>query len=107
MFDPAADLAALVGEPVKADTVTVIAVPADEAFFVGPDPSQAMLVRLPEFAGESESPFNVQEGEQVSFSGTLEQVDEALLSELQLPAGAPELQAGDFYIQAEETSSVD
>ena len=107
VFDPAADLAALVGRPVEADTVTVIAVPADEAFFVGPEPSQALLVRLAEFAGDTESPFDVQEGEQVSFTGTLEQVDEALLSELQLPQGSPELQAGDFYVQADETSSVD
>lgn len=105
---PDADLSALVGETVEADTVEVAAVVADEAFYVGSEPGQTIMVRLPEFAGENapESPFEIQEGEQVSFTGTLQEIDEELLSQLQLFEGTPTVETGDFYVQVDEISSV-
>lgn len=101
LFTADVDLASLVGESVEAEGAEVQAVVADEAFFVGPEPDRTVLVRLPEFAGGQESPFDVQEGDEVSFTGTLEEVDEALLSELQLD-DPPQVETGDVYVQVEE-----
>lgn len=100
------DPTTLVGESVEADGVMVQAVVADEAFFVGPDPERTVLVRLADFAGEGEqeSPMDVDEGETVSFTGSVEEVDEALLSELQIVDDAPEVSPGDVYIQVDELS---
>ncbi|OMQ14778.1 hypothetical protein A7K94_0214185 [Modestobacter sp. VKM Ac-2676] len=101
---PDVDLSESVGEPVEANSVQVQAVVADEAFFVGPEPGQTIMVRLQPFggAGDEESPFQVQEGETVSFSGTLEEIDEEFLSSLQLYMPADELETGDYYVQASE-----
>ncbi|MCZ2807100.1 hypothetical protein O2W18_18485 [Modestobacter sp. VKM Ac-2983] len=101
---PDVDLSASVGEPVEANTVEVQAVVADEAFFVGPEAGQTIMVRLQPFggAGDEESPFEVQEGDTVSFSGTLEEIDEEFLSSLQLYMPADELETGDYYVQASE-----
>ncbi|MCZ2822835.1 MULTISPECIES: hypothetical protein [unclassified Modestobacter] len=101
---PDVDLSASVGEPVEANTVEVQAVVADEAFFVGPEAGQTIMVRLQPFggAGDEESPFEVQEGDTVSFSGTLEEIDEEFLSSLQLYTPADELETGDYYVQASE-----
>ncbi|TWH75108.1 hypothetical protein [Modestobacter roseus] len=103
---PDVDLSASVGEPVEANTVQVQAVVADEAFFVGPEAGQTIMVRLQPFGGsdDSESPFEVQEGDTVSFSGTLEQIDEEFLADLQLYQPAEQLETGDYYVQASEIS---
>jgi hypothetical protein len=102
------DLAALVGQPVEANTVEVRELVADEAFFVGPEVGQTVMVRLPAFAGEDEpeSPFSVEQGDTVSFTGTLQEIDDALLSELQLYNPAEELETGQVYVQVEDISGV-
>ncbi|GAA4732125.1 hypothetical protein GCM10023328_09220 [Modestobacter marinus] len=109
VLDPAVDLSASAGEPVQANTVQVQAVVADEAFYVGPEAGQTILVRLQPFGGEDdpESPFEVQEGDTVSFGGTLEQVDEEFLAELQLYDPAQQFETGDFYVQASEITLVE
>ncbi|MDT0274761.1 hypothetical protein [Blastococcus goldschmidtiae] len=107
LFDPSTDLAASVGRTVEADTVFVVAVVADDAFLAGRDASQNILVRLTGSAGGGGLPSDLRAGEQISFSGTLAQVDQALLSELALFAEAPDIQPGDYYVRAEEISPVD
>ncbi|MGY1839266.1 MULTISPECIES: hypothetical protein [unclassified Modestobacter] len=101
---PDVDLSTSVGEPVEANSVQVQAVVADEAFFVGPEVGRTILVRLQPFSGteDPESPFQVQEGDTVSFSGTLEQVDEEFLADLQLFDPTTQFETGDFYVQASE-----
>lgn len=103
-----ADLAGLAGQPVEATGVEVIELVADEAFFVGPEAGETIMVRLPAFAGDEapESPFVVEEGDVLSFTGSLEEIDEALLSELQLYDAAEELETGDFYVQVDEIAGV-
>ena len=77
---------------------------ADEAFYVGPEAGQTILVRLQNFAGQddAESPVQVEAGDTVSFTGALQEVDEEFLAELQLYQASDELETGDFYIQAED-----
>ncbi|WP_432483427.1 hypothetical protein [Kineococcus esterisolvens] len=102
------DLTTLVGQQVQATEVEVTEVVADEAFHVGPQAGQTVLVRLPQFAGAdaAESPFTVEQGDVVSFTGSLAEVDDALLSELRNYNPAPDLQVGSVYVQAEEISGV-
>lgn len=102
------DLVALVAQPVQAMSVEVQELVADEAFFVGPAVGETVLVRLADFAGEgaSESPFVVEAGDTVSFSGTLEQIDDELLAELQLYDPSEEFETGDVYVQVEDISGV-
>ncbi|MCZ2821261.1 hypothetical protein O2V63_13030 [Modestobacter sp. VKM Ac-2977] len=109
VLDDSVDLSASVGEPVEANTVEVQAVVADEAFFVGPEAGQTIMVRLQPFGGtdDQESPFQVQEGDTVSFSGTLEEITDEFLSELQLYTPAEELETGDYYVQASEVTLVE
>lgn len=109
LLDPDADVTGLVGETVEANTVDVAQVVADEAFYIGPEPGRTIMVRLPEFAGENapESPFEVEAGDQVSVTGTLQEIDEALLADLQLFEGTPQLETGDFYVQADDITLVE
>lgn len=109
VLDPSVDLSASVGEPVQANTVEVAAVVADEAFFVGPEAGQTILVRLEEFGGtdSEESPFEVAEGDTVSFGGTLEQIDDEFIAELQLFDPTTQFETGDFYVQASEITLVE
>ncbi|WP_432535020.1 hypothetical protein [Kineococcus arenarius] len=102
------DLTTLVGQQVQATEVQVTEVVADEAFYVGPQAGQTVLVRLPQFAGAdaAESPFTVEQGDVVSFTGSLAEVDDALLSELRNYDPAPDLQVGSVYVQAEQISGV-
>ncbi|WP_432487480.1 hypothetical protein [Kineococcus sp. SYSU DK018] len=102
------DLTTLVGQQVQATEVEVTEVVADEAFYVGPQAGQTVLVRLPQFAGAdaAESPFTVEQGDVVSFTGSLAEVDDALLSELRNYDPAPDLQVGSVYVQAEQISGV-
>lgn len=103
-----ADLVALVAQPVQAMSVEVQELVSDEAFFVGPGVGETVLVRLADFAGEgaSESPFVVEAGDTVSFSGTLEQIDDELLAELQRYDPSEEFETGDVYVQVEDISGV-
>ena len=109
VLDPAADLSGMVGQTVEGNTVDVAQVVADEAFYVGPEPGQTIMVRLQEFAGENapESPFEVEAGDQVSFTGTLREIDDAFLDELQLFDGVDQLETGDFYVQADDVTLVE
>lgn len=109
VLDPNVDLSAGVGEPVQANTVEVQAVVADEAFLVGPEADRTIMVRLQPFGGtdDPESPFEVQEGDTVSFGGTLEQIDEEFLADLQLYDPTTEFETGDFYVQASEITLVE
>lgn len=102
VLEPGFDASANVGELVEADTAEVQAVIADEAFFVGPEAGQTIMVRLEPFGGtdDPESPFEVQEGDTVSFSGTLQEIDDAFLADLQLYTPAEDLETGDYYLQA-------
>lgn len=108
-LDPDAELTGLVGEQVEGNTVDVVQLVADEAFYVGPEPGRTIMVRLEEFAGEDdpESPFEVEVGDQVSFTGTLQEIDEEFLNELQLFEGVEQLETGDFYVQADEVTLVE
>jgi len=101
---PGAQLSGDAGEPVTGTEVTVAAVVADEAFYVGPEAGQTILVRLQQFGGTDapESPFQVEAGDTVSFSGTLEQIDQDFLDDLQLYDPSTQYSLGDFYVQAGE-----
>lgn len=98
----------LVGQPITANEVLVQELVADEAFYVGPEVGNTILVRLQEFAGEEapESPFQVEEGGEVTFSGELMEIDDQFLSELELFDGVGELTVGDYYVQIDQISSV-
>lgn len=98
----------IVGQTVTANEVLVQELVADEAFYVGPEVGNTILVRLQAFAGEDapESPFQVQEGGRVTFTGELREIDEQFLSELQLYDAAEDLELGDYYVQADQISSV-
>ena len=99
------DPTTLIGETVVAEEAMVQAVVADEAFLAGPDPERTVLVRLADFVGEGEqeSPFNVQAGEMVGFTGTVEQITEELLSSLSMvDEEALQGNIGDVYIQVVE-----
>lgn len=99
----------LIGERIVANEVLVQELVADEAFYVGPEAGNTILVRLEEFAGEDqpESPFSVEAGGAVSFTGTLQEIDEELVSELEFYDGTDGLELGDYYVQIEEISSID
>lgn len=98
----------VVGQSVTANEVLVQELVADEAFYVGPEVGNTILVRLESFAGEGapESPFQVEEGGRVTFSGELREIDDQFLSELELYDGVEELEIGDFYVQVDQISSV-
>lgn len=102
------ELAALVGRPVTAESVQVVELVADEAFYVGPGEGSTILVRLVPFAGAEapESPFQVEEGSDVDFTGTLEPLTPELVSSLRLYDPAEELELGDYYVQVEEITGV-
>ncbi len=107
VLDPEVDPADLVGETVEGNTVDVVQLVADEAFYVG-QPGQTIMVRLENFAGEGEpeSPFEVEVGDQVSFTGTLQEIDQEFLDSLQLFEGVEQVELGDYYVQADDVTLV-
>jgi hypothetical protein len=66
---PSGELTALVGRPVAAQGVAVESVPSDEGFWIGTSPTDRVFVQLTVPPGES--PFQVQPGQLVAFTGTL------------------------------------
>lgn len=98
----------VVGQTITANQVRVQELVADEAFYVGPEVGNTILVRLANFAGEAapESPFSVEAGDDVNFTGQLQEVDDAFLAELELFDGADGLELGDFYVQVDQITSV-
>lgn len=106
VLDPDADLSGSIGDPVHGEQVQVRSAIADEAFYVGPEVGRTVLVRLQPFAGtgEPESPTAYEEGDTVTFDGTIEQVDQEFLSDLQLYDPSTQLSTGDWYVQASEVT---
>ena len=100
--------AEIVGETITANQVLVQELVADEAFYVGPEVGNTILVRLAEFGGEGEpeSPFTVEAGDMVNFTGQAQEIDDAFLAELQLYDGADQLELGDYYVQVDQITSV-
>lgn len=103
---PGATAASLVGQRVEANSVTVQEVVADEAFYVGPEVGRTVLVRLAKFADGQESPFKVENGDTVTFSGIVRAIDEQFLNDLRLYNPATRLERGQVYVQIEEISGV-
>lgn len=98
-------VAQLVDRTVRAQSVLVQEVVADEAFYVGPSAERAVLVRLPQFAGAgaaAESPFDVAQGDRVSFTGTLAEVTDGFLAQLRRYDPSETLEPGEVYVQARE-----
>lgn len=98
-------VAQLVDRTVQAQSVLVQEVVADEAFYVGPSAERAVLVRLPQFAGAgaaAESPFDVAQGDRVSFTGTLAEVTDGFLAQLRRYDPSETLEPGEVYVQARE-----
>lgn len=62
------DLSQFTGQQVTGKGVTVQSVPSDEGFWVGTSATDRVWVQL---AGPGESPFKVQPGQKVDFSGTM------------------------------------
>ncbi len=73
--DAATALGGLTGQPVTATGVRVLAVPADEGFWLGTSETERVWVQLTGEAGES--PYQVQEGDLVDLEGTVEAHDAA------------------------------
>ena len=97
----------VVGETVTANQVRVQELVADEAFYAGPEVGNTILVRLADFAGEAapESPFSVEAGDAVNFTGQLQEIDDAFLAELELYDGTDGLELGDYYVQVDQITS--
>lgn len=66
---PSGELTALVGRPVSAQGVPVESVPSDEGFWIGSSPTDRVFVQLTVPPGES--PYQVQAGQLVTFSGAM------------------------------------
>ncbi|CCG05807.1 hypothetical protein [Blastococcus saxobsidens] len=79
--DPAAELEPLASEPVTATLVPVLAVPADEGFWIGTE-TERIWVQLTE-AGES--PININPDDLVSFTAELVPNADGFVEQLGLP----------------------
>lgn len=79
--DPAAALEPLVAEPVVATLVPVLAVPADEGFWIGTE-AERVWVQL---VDPGESPVDVDPGDLVSFTGELAANADGFVDQLGLP----------------------
>ena len=78
--DAAAALGGVTGKPVTGTGVRVLSVPADEGFWVGTSDTQRVWVQLTGQAGES--PYQVKEGDNVDFDGTVAPHDQAFAGEV-------------------------
>jgi hypothetical protein len=95
-------LASLAGQQVTGTQVPVESVVADEAFWVGPSADERVLVFIADAGGESG--VDVDAGDTVSFTGTLEPVggDFAANAGIDAAEGADDVVAQDHYISAEQ-----
>ncbi len=93
-------LTRFVGQPAEGRTVRVLSVPADEGFWVGTSPTNRVFVHLS--LTPRESPFNVQAGEMVTFSGTMKAVppDAGTRWGLTAAEGLEDLRRQGAYIEA-------
>ncbi len=62
-------LTRVVGQPAEGRSVGVLSVPSDEGFWVGTDNTNRVFVHLA--LAPSESPFDIDPGDTVNFSGTV------------------------------------
>jgi RNA polymerase sigma factor (sigma-70 family) len=65
---PPGGLAPLVGRPVQAQSVLVLAVPSDEGAWIGTSAQSKVWLR---FVGSGESPFKVVAGQHLTFTGSI------------------------------------
>ncbi len=100
-------LSRFVNQPAEGRTVRVLSVPADEGFWVGTGTTNRVFVHLA--LAPSESPFNVQQGETVSFTGTVKAVPADPESRFGLTAseGLDDLRRQGAYIEATNVRGVD
>jgi len=97
--DAASALAGLEGQDATAAAVQVLAVPADEGFWVGSSESERVWVQLTGEAGES--PYQVEEGDSVDFTGVVVGHGEGFASEVGVDeaAGAGQLTEQGSHIE--------
>lgn len=94
------ELTRFVGQASEGRTVRVQSVPSDESFWVGTSNTNRVFVHLA--LSPRESPFNVQAGEMVTFSGTVKAVPSDVGSRFALTAaeGLGDLRTQGAYIEA-------
>lgn len=104
--DPAAGLAAATGQAATGSAVQVLTVPADEGFWVGTSDAERVWVQLAGVAGES--PYTVQEGDTVDFTGTVVTHDAGFAEQVGVDdaEGAAQLTGQAGHIEAERSSVV-
>lgn len=101
---PSGELTALVGQPVTAQALPVQSVPADEGFWVGTDETDRVFVRLTVPPGES--PYQVQPGQQVAFTGALAANDPGFAEQIGVDAaeGADQLTRQAAHIDVDKAN---
>ena len=98
----AGDLGSFAGQQVTGTAVPVESVIADEAFWVGPSADERVLVYITD-AG-AESGVDVDAGDTVTFSGTLQPVEDGFTEQAGIDEteGATDLTEQSYYIAAEQ-----
>ncbi len=98
-------LTRFVDQPARGRTVRVLSVPSDESFWVGTGTANRVFVHLALTPGES--PFNVQPGEMVTFSGTVKALppDAETRFGITVAEGLNDLRRQGAYIEATTVSN--
>jgi hypothetical protein len=99
---PAGGLGSLAGREAEGKGATVESVVADEGFWVGTDSTNRVFLLLTDEAkaAEGESPFQVEAGQRVDFSGAVEPIPKDLPPfGLQPDEGAEQLRQQGHYIE--------
>ena len=93
-----------VGQAAEGRTVNVVSVPSDESFWVGTSSTNRVFVHLA--VTPRESPFNVQSGETVTFTGTMKALpsDAATRFGITAAEGLNDLRRQGAYIEATKVS---
>ncbi|WP_113801747.1 hypothetical protein [Blastococcus sp. TF02-8] len=101
--DSAPALAQVSGRPAQGSAVQVLAVPADEGFWVGTSDTERIWVQL---TGSGESPYQVQEGDTVDFQGTVVAHSSGFAQQVGLEEaeGAAQLDAQGHHLEVDKTS---
>ena len=102
--DSAAALAGLAGQPVTVTGARLLAVPADEGFWLGTSETERIWVQLTGEAGES--PYQVQEGDVVDFEGMVVEHEAAFPGEVGVDdaEGAQQLTEQGAHLTAAKSS---
>lgn len=103
-LDSGSALAGLVDQSVTATGARVLAVPADEGFWLGTSESERIWVQLTGEAGES--PYQVQEGDLVDFEGTVVSHQAGFAEQVGLDAaeGAEQLDGQTAHLEVAKSS---